>query len=293
MVRPLTLRLVVLATLCLFSKCFAVRHTFVIGDVSRRDINKPVYEIHLPRIGEFRSTNHPQEEAPHGFTAKSVVTAKGQRMSCLLPDPLPSNKPSPGTEKSDENIFDDIDDLMQVYEGKCLHRPDGWWSYEFCYGKYVAQRHIETEKGSEKRIKDEFMLGHFDKEQDRLRRKSRSEVELPDAAFTQLYTNGTLCDTTNKPRRALVKYICIDETLLHTGHAKRTDNYKYSFLGSVREVESCVYEIEFYNYAICHHSLYRKRMDRLQKPIHCSLEQGEGPFKGLSSDMYKKASLNL
>lgn len=296
--RPHVLKLAALAAISFFSQCFAERQTYVIGEVSRLDINKPVYEVHLPSIGEFPPEKHPEDEAVHGFTAKSVVTARGQRMRCLLPDPWPSKKPSPNVEKSDETVFDDIDDHLNQYENKCLHRHDGWWTYEFCYGKHVAQKHIDTEKntaneGNDIKVVDEFMLGRFDREQDLLRRKNRSEVERHDAAFTQLYINGTVCDMTNKPRRTLIKYMCIDETPLHTGSTERSQKHKFSFLGPIREVETCVYELDFYSYAICLHPLYRQKMENLENPIRCTLEEGEGPFQGLSSTTYKKASLNL
>ncbi|CAN8074318.1 unnamed protein product [Agarophyton chilense] len=289
----LTLLLTVIC-FCIVSRCNAYGPTLLIGEVSRRDISKPVYEVRFPLPGKFKSENHPPEDVqPPGFTAMSVVTARGQKMRCLLPELTPSTTPSDDDHVRSENVFDDIDALLADYEDKCAFKVEGWWTYEFCYGKHVAQKHFGVAKDGSKEITDEFVLGYFDKEQDLIRRKNISEVITSDAAFTQLYTGGTTCDMTNKPRQVLVKYMCIEDIVSLPGLQERTSKEKVAFLYSIREVESCVYEIEFFNKAICEHPLYKQKLEGIEKPIHCSLEEGEGPFEGLASETYQKASLNL
>ena len=269
--------------------------TIAIGEVSQRDTNRPIYQIHLPAIGEYQPPGKSTpEELPVGVTSMKMVTARGQVMNCLLPAPQPIQRPTPSSRPLKENQFDDIDELMKPYDKRCFHRIEGWWTYEFCYGKHVIQKHViprdrNPQPGEQE---DTFILGLYDRDIDVAHRKNISHNSNSDATFTQLFVNGTTCDMTNQPRRVLVKYVCRDEARQLFG-SNKNQNSKENFISTIRETESCVYEIEFMNGAICEHSTYKEKMARAARSIQCSLEEDESPFEGLTSNTYRKANLNL
>lgn len=264
----------------------------VIGEVAQRDVDRPIYEVNLPELGEWDAMGDPGEGAP-GMTSMRMVTARGQVMLCMLPLPAKTSPTPPHV--NDETRFDDIDDLLSDYEGKCFIRVDGWWTYEFCFGEHVVQKHIipKDREPFDGEAEDSFVLGKMDRKLDLMRRRNMSEVSTKDAAFTQMFVNGTVCDTTNKARRVLVKYLCRDDAVQLGGMSKKSSQSNLNLLKTVREVESCVYEVEFMNGAICQHPTYKEKLARSARPIHCSMEIESGPFEGLSSKHYKKASLNL
>lgn len=283
----------VLLFLSLLHPCLAGTYqSVVIGEVSQRDADHPIFEINFPPLGERTAKGDPGQKAP-GMKTMRVVTARGQAMRCVLPKPAKATAPPPPL--NEETVFDDIDDLLAEYEGKCFIRLDGWWTYEFCYGDKIVQKHnIPKERAPyDGEVEDSYVLGAFDRELDLERRKNVSLVTTHDSAFTQAFVNGTVCDTTEKPRRVLVKYLCSDDAVRLLNNARKSRQRDLNILKTVREVESCVYEVEFMGSAICKHPKYIERLANAARPIHCSMETDERPFEGLSSWSYKKASLNL
>ena len=66
-----------------------------------------------------------------------------------------------------------------------------------------------------------------------------------------------------------------------------------SLISNVKEVESCVYEVDFVNGVICNHWMYKKLKNRNLFRISCEMEKGEGGFRGFSVDDYTKAAIVL
>jgi endoplasmic reticulum lectin 1 len=80
----------------------------------------------------------------------------------------------------------------------------GWWKYEFCYGNKVQQYH--EEKGVKKTV---ITLGKWDKTEhinwiDKNFSKKPKVGKTP-KQVSHLYSNGDLCELTNKPRSVEVK----------------------------------------------------------------------------------------
>ncbi|KAJ6646892.1 Endoplasmic reticulum lectin 1 [Pseudolycoriella hygida] len=103
----------------------------------------------------------------------------------------------------------DTTPVQEFLNGKnCLTGGTGWWKYEFCYGKYVRQFHID--KSGETSI----MLGFFD---EGLHKKwlndPKNESKRPKAKRTHLshfYQGGDLCEKTGEKRQTEVKLKCMD-----------------------------------------------------------------------------------
>lgn len=260
-----------------------------------------------------------------------MVTARGQVLTCGVPTPVPepgrhstssrskngktdesasdANKEqgrdndvggnsAPGVADSqNEDVdtdhgwagdvdFSDVDELLAEYRGKCFQREEGWWAYTFCYGRSVEQRHSAVQPDEEEAL---FVLGELDTDYDEERRKDPSRVSTRDSPYTQLYGNGTRCDVNGRLREIVVQYRCNLEAVQVGG----VDAASLNFISAVREVESCVYVVDFVNDAICRHPAYRRQLERNVLPINCFMDAGEGEFLGLASTDYRKASLNL
>ena len=272
-----------LLTFCLSQ---AGTNTYIIGQVSQRDTNRPVYNVQFPQPNTAKPSIPEPEQ--HTVSTLYVNTARKQRLRCLVPSPDALATPEP----SSENPFHDIDDLLRVYSGKCFFYKESWWTYEFCYGRHIVQKHLvgNGQQTSPDEREEEYVLGRFDPQLDIQRRQNASHVSTDDAAFTQLYTNGTICDLTGKPRQTIVKYMCSHDVVQLGGVSKDT----IAVLNFIREVASCVYEIHFINTAICAHRSYQEKAQRSARIIHCSSDDGL-PFSGLEpdKDTHFATTLNL
>ncbi|XP_011501121.1 PREDICTED: endoplasmic reticulum lectin 1 [Ceratosolen solmsi marchali] len=90
----------------------------------------------------------------------------------------------------------------------CLNGGNGWWKYEFCYGRSVTQYHIESGKS-----KISMSLGVFDvlEHMDWIKanpHKKPKPVGLR-KQISHFYNHGTICDKTGKPRQTEVKLKCV------------------------------------------------------------------------------------
>ncbi|CAL7934550.1 unnamed protein product [Xylocopa violacea] len=104
----------------------------------------------------------------------------------------------------------EVSPVKNFLSGKnCLHGGNGWWKYEFCYGRSVDQYHIERD--GKKTIVN---LGKFDK-QKHLEwiaanpHKKPKTLELR-KQLSHFYGDGSICDKTGNPRQTEVKLKCVE-----------------------------------------------------------------------------------
>lgn len=288
-----------------------VQHV-VIGDVSTRDGTKPMYDVVLPPLGGRASSSWANsEQLVAGSETMRVVTARGQAMDCHLPPP-----PSPSSAGDEDSAaqFEGVEALLDEYRGKCFRREESWWHYVFCYGISVEQQHLSTGKNDEGIT---YVLGKLHPEYDAERRRNggrrpegsgmatvggASDADRrgptvgpvsspdPDAPFTQVYGNGTVCDLNGRMREITVKYKCNQDAMQLGGGQAATG---MNFISALREVETCVYEIDFVNEQICKHPAYKSKLEKNILRIHCGMADEEDNFLGLSSTSYPKSALNL
>jgi Glucosidase II beta subunit-like protein len=295
-------------TLLTLARAAAATAHVVIGEVSTRDPSRPTYHISLPELGGHSAP----AGQPRGELIR-MVTARGQALLCGVPTPEPDPEQDHDKEQvldsertsgksddlgsaggtidhgqgSDEASFALAAQLLDEYKGKCFRRSEGWWSYVFCYGVSVEQKHVAVSKDEQEMS---FVLGVLDDSFDAERRQRPNVVSTSDAPYTQLYGNGTRCDVSGKPRQILVKHKCNQEALQLGSSPFGAD---LNVISAVREVETCVYEIDFVNSAICAHPAYRSKLEKNLLPINCVMEEEYGVFLGLASLSYKKSALNL
>lgn len=108
------------------------------------------------------------------------------------------------------SIPEDTSQVESFLEGKnCLTGGTGWWKYEFCYGKYVRQFHVDK-FGS----KTSILLGVFDEQahKDFLQAhpEKRPKAKSQRRQITHFYNGGSTCDKTGQQRQTEVVLKCLE-----------------------------------------------------------------------------------
>jgi Glucosidase II beta subunit-like protein len=109
----------------------------------------------------------------------------------------------------------------------CAQLHKGWWSYEWCYARQVAQFHIhvqETDIGPNFRLEDFTKLGKKShrvvklltgKHKDRQHAPNDLAQGLNELARVEdTYRDGDLCPDTQQPRVTHVNLICCSQRIL-------------------------------------------------------------------------------
>lgn len=103
----------------------------------------------------------------------------------------------------------DTTPVDEFLEGKnCLTGGTGWWKYEFCYGRYVRQYHVDKNTESsitlgifKENLHKEFLMKHPEK---------RPKAVGTRKQLFHLYADGSICDKTGKPRQTEVVLKCLE-----------------------------------------------------------------------------------
>uniref|UniRef100_F1KSN3 Protein OS-9 n=1 Tax=Ascaris suum TaxID=6253 RepID=F1KSN3_ASCSU len=158
----------------------------------------------------------------------------GQKFVCNVPA-IPALEREETTENAEALAIGVVADVVAAafYVRSCIKKNTGWWTYELCYGKHVAQLHFEGTAA----VGGPISLGNYanDSELPTFDPKSRHQFY-----FEQHYANGTICDLNGKPRSALVQYTC--DELLATNEA---------YIDEVDERASCSYVLKVKTGSLC------------------------------------------
>ncbi|XP_077259788.1 endoplasmic reticulum lectin 1 isoform X2 [Temnothorax americanus] len=113
--------------------------------------------------------------------------------------------------QTDQNVSPaEVSPVQNFLSGKnCLNGGNGWWKYEFCYGRSVVQYHIERDG-----TKTIVNLGRFDKQKhlDWIAahpHKKPKPLELR-KHLSHFYSDGSNCDKTGTSRQTEVKLKCVE-----------------------------------------------------------------------------------
>ncbi|XP_052114285.1 protein OS-9 homolog [Arachis duranensis] len=189
---------------------------------------EPKYKI------EFHSEESPYH--PDDDQESIVMPGKnGQKFICYLPRVEKEKSGKPVIQQNVSSMIVETekrakqktpDELLEVLNGPCFVRQEGWWSYEFCYKKKLRQLHLEDDK-----VVQEFVLGVYDPEATAAYNQNLSDISTlkdprsKDASqryHAHQYTNGTTCDLTSKPRETEVRFVCSEPRAMiswpHTRH---------------------------------------------------------------------------
>jgi protein OS-9 len=176
-----------------------------------------------------------------------VLSKHGQLYSCTLP-PLMKEEDGEG-----EPFFETLPNVTSLLEPlsqqECLIKTVGWWTYEYCHGKFVRQYHMEAGK----LVGETKYLGFYEREtqwdeQHIARVKGLLDsfrdnlVGSKTTAFHSVYyVNGTECDITRQPRSARVELHCTLE-----GVDKMIE---------VKEDSTCNYTLTVQTPLLCQHPM--------------------------------------
>ncbi|XP_039273399.2 uncharacterized protein LOC120347469 isoform X1 [Styela clava] len=186
-------------------------------------ISGPMNELELPK------------QSAEGL---KLASRHGQNYYCKLPFLAQSNE-----EKDEEKISKTtpLSSLLEPMKREsCLKTVVGWWTYEFCYGKYVKQYHSEgdTPKG------DITFLGYYEADFDWNREIAEEATKFRrhrlNRYHSQSYVNGTSCDIIDHKRDTEIRYVCDDSS-------------PETYIARVDEPSTCSYIITVHTPYICSH----------------------------------------
>ncbi|XP_072173495.1 uncharacterized protein [Diadema setosum] len=185
----------------------------------------------------------------------------GQRYECQIPDVGDVGKVQEEEKTAAEAGISEL--LKPMESAPCLTKTKDWWTYEFCYGKYVRQFHLDNNEISG----DVIMLGIFESEMD-WANKSHSDAKRHrlNRYHSHRYGNGSKCDLTGKPREAEVRFMCAENQL--------------DSVSRIDEPESCRYIITVHTMRICHHPYLKPPPKATPKTVLC--------FPLLMQDQYEQ-----
>ncbi|KAJ2851154.1 Protein OS-9, partial [Coemansia erecta] len=119
-------------------------------------------------------------------------------------------------------------ELLDSLKTECILFTAGWWTYEYCHGKYVRQFHKFEPDSDGIVFSVEYMLGKHDhirpfpvlsdgsfSKNSNNNRKDKTEMRDTQVSrigrkrfLTQVWGGGTECDLTGKPRQIEVQFHC-------------------------------------------------------------------------------------
>jgi hypothetical protein len=196
-------------------------------------------------------------DSPKGGEREIAALLVGSRVFC---DPQHSD--------ADDNDLFTVRSLLQPLEEAhtCVTRNEGWWTYEFCFGRSLRQYH----RDGDGRIKAEFSLGKFDAEGNRELERAGSALvsehidathDVSRPAYLELYDHGTYCKEfeNHAPRKAKVFYYCSQGGTSH-------------HILTVKETQTCTYTVKVSTPNVCNHPHFlndEQKSDQQAEVLHC------------------------
>lgn len=145
--------------------------------------------------------------------------------------------------------------LSPMNDAPCLLKTKDWWTYEFCYGRYIQQYHMEDSE-----IKGEVLyLGYyqsaFDWDDETAKASKQHRLKR---YHSQSYGNGSKCDLNGRPREAEVRFLCDEGAGISGDYIDRVD-----------EPLSCSYVLTIRTPRLCPHPLLRPPPSAAPQAILC------------------------
>ncbi|XP_063071117.1 protein OS-9 isoform X2 [Engraulis encrasicolus] len=190
-----------------------------------------------------------------------------QRYECRLPAQAllfqphsPNEAPSSGSGSSYSGPS--IPEMLEpMGTSPCLVKTKDWWTYEFCYGKYIRQYHLEDSE-----IKgDVLFLGYYGSEFDWTNDTAKASKQHRLRRFhSQSYINGSKCDLNGNPRETEVRFACEEGSV--------------DYIVRVDEPQSCRYVVTIHTSRPCAHPLLRPPPSTRPQPIVCQPALSAGQY---------------
>ncbi|VDN99088.1 unnamed protein product [Rodentolepis nana] len=221
-----------------------------------------------------------------------IKTPNNETYICHLPT-VTKNKHISLSPDSDNHPHLILADFFET--NPCLYKVEGYWTYELCHGKHIRQFRAEGSGPKTTRIIKEFYLGRASEPKTQLSEKENESGEEEtaekhenlensepksihingrDFAYYQVeYVDGTGCDLTGLPRKAIVAYVCLEES---DGE-----------LFQISELETCVYQLIVFTRHLCSSPRYNSHKLH-SNPITCVPEDKDTPLRPVAFDALEK-----
>jgi len=181
-------------------------------DVYEDFLSKPQYQLYFSAEKWGPKALRMKEEKGNTII-KLPVNKDGLTYACEIEKPV--EVPKSVTEEDSKKMIlsQALEKLEPMANGSCIIYTQEWWSYEFCYKKYITQFH-EAKPTDPPEHNMHFYLGKY---------PTPEELENPEFKYqnetykrgpfgknyiTQMLINGSVCDITGKPRQAEIRYYC-------------------------------------------------------------------------------------
>jgi len=166
------------------------------------------------------------------------LTFQGKPVKCFVPTVKTEEAENDNTDA--DNL--DIIKLLSPLTKSCTFRWEGWWTYEFCYGKYVRQFH----QGKNGELGDQYYLGYDEGD---------SKTQENPLYYSIFYENGTPCELTGQPRSSEIRIRCAPNDVTST-------------IRDIVEPSSCKYILWINTPYVCKHPLYKPK-GVAPESVHC------------------------
>ncbi|XP_066590654.1 endoplasmic reticulum lectin 1 isoform X2 [Prorops nasuta] len=168
----------------------------------------------------------------------------------------------------------EVSPVQNLLSGKnCLHGGNGWWKYEFCYGRSVNQYHLERDG-----TKTIVNLGNFDKKKhlDWITAHPHKKPKPPEVRkyLTHFYSDGSECDKTGKLRQTEVKLKCVEN------HATSPSSVSLFLL----EPKTCEYILGVESPLICDILEYADENGLISEKLEVNFDKSKGTGFHLEQD---------
>ncbi|GIY34267.1 hypothetical protein CDAR_120661 [Caerostris darwini] len=183
--------------------------------------------------------------------AVRMTSMYGQEYSCALP--VVEEEEASEKIPADEQITDVQELLRPMKTSSCLLKGKDWWTYEFCFGHYIKQYHVEDGQV----IGQIITLGLYDSDYEWGNETDEEKFKhVKQRYHSQYYVNGTKCDLTGTPRTAEVRLYCEEDS--------------GDYISRVDEPGTCSYIITIHTSRLCSHPQLKPLPKKKAYSIPCS-----------------------
>jgi len=200
-----------------------------LNEVFEDFLSKPQYQLYFSAEKWGPKALKTKEE--NGNTIiKLPVNKDGLTYACEIEKPVEVPKVTSEEDNKKMMISKALEKLEAMSNGPCITYIQDWWSYEFCYKKYLTQFH-EAKPTDPPEHNMHFYLGKY---------PTQEQLENPDFEYkkesykrdpfgknylTQMLVDGSMCDVTGKPRQAELRFYCGENENILSIKETTTCNY--------------------------------------------------------------------
>jgi protein OS-9 len=232
------------AIIVLLLICFEIAYAATFGKSVKFDVDLVSdYKKFTPKIRD-------EIEALDSQFKMEMTSHDGKKWMCVLPQISSSESSDKSSQENDRHHADPktqpVEPLLAPLSHTCIFRFEGWWTYEFCYGRHVKQFHQERTG----RITMAYNLGLAptttleDEEPTDESNTEKSTHYFGNGYYAVWYRGGTACDLIgNAPRETEVRFYC----------SKTGD----TIVVEIQEPSTCRYVVRVDTPLICKHPKFQ------------------------------------